>query len=78
VARKRPGDNAAGDRPDDDEVYDAAAEDGDGDAEDSEPVRGGGTAVRERRPAEKKDVRRTGLVGVIAGSSARSSASFAR
>jgi preprotein translocase subunit SecE len=63
VARKRPGDDAAGDRPDD-EVYDAAEDDGD-DAADSEPVRGGGTAVRERRPKEKKDVHRAGLVGVI-------------
>ena len=63
MARKRPGDDAAGDRPDD-EVYDAAEDDGD-DAADSEPVRGGGTAVRERRPKEKKDVHRAGLVGVI-------------
>ena len=63
MARKRPGDDAAGDRPDD-EVYEAAAEDDD-DVADSEPVRGGGTAVRERRPREKNDVRRAGLVGMI-------------
>ena len=63
MARKRPGDDAAGDRPDD-EVYGVAAED-DSDVADEEPVRGGGTAVRERRPKEQKDVRRTGLVGVI-------------
>jgi preprotein translocase subunit SecE len=68
VARKRPGaDDAAGDRPDD-EVYDVA-DDADAtdeeDATDGEPVRGGSTAVRERRPKEKKDVRRVGLVGVI-------------
>ena len=62
MARKRPGDGAAGDRPDD-EVYEVAAEDDDG-AEES-PAVGGGTAVRERRPKEKKDVRRAGLVGVI-------------
>jgi preprotein translocase subunit SecE len=64
VARKRPGDDAASDRPDD-EVYDAAAEDDDENAADAEPVRGGGTAVRERRPKDKKDVRRAGLVGMI-------------
>ena len=63
MARKRPGDDAAGDRPDD-EVFDVAAEDDD-EAADAEPVGGGGTAVRERRPKEKKDVRRAGLVGVI-------------
>jgi preprotein translocase subunit SecE len=62
VARKRPGDDAAGDRPDD-EVYDEAVDDAD--AADEEPVRGGGTAVRERRPKEKNDVRRAGIVGVI-------------
>ena len=63
MARKRPGDDAAGDRPDD-EVYEVAEEDDD-DAADTEPVRSGGTAVRERRPKEKKDERRTGPVGVI-------------
>jgi preprotein translocase subunit SecE len=62
VARKRPGDDAAGDRPDD-EVYDDAVDDAD--VADEEPVRGGGTAVRERRPKEKNDVRRAGIVGVI-------------
>jgi len=64
VARKRPGDDVAGDRPDD-EVYDDEAVQDDSEVEDEEPVRGGGTAVRERRPKEKKDVHRTGLVGVI-------------
>ena len=63
MARKRPGDDAAGDRPDD-EVYEAV-EDDDDDAAGSESVRGGGTALRERRPKEKKDVRRAGLVGMI-------------
>jgi preprotein translocase subunit SecE len=63
VARKRPGDEVAGDRPDD-EVYDEAAED-DGDVADEQPVRGGGMAVRERRPKAGKDVRRAGLVGLI-------------
>ena len=62
MARKRPGDDAAGDRPDD-EVYEVAEEDDD-EAAESDPVRGGGTAVRER-PREKKDVRRAGPVGVI-------------
>ena len=63
MARKRPGDDAAGDRPDD-EVYEVAEEDDD-EAAESDPVRGGGTALRERRPREKKDVRRAGPVGVI-------------
>ena len=68
MARKRPGDDAAGDRPDDEvyeDVVDAAEADDDDVATDDEPVRGGGTAVRERRPKEKKDVRRAGLVGMI-------------
>jgi preprotein translocase subunit SecE len=69
VARKRPGDDAAGDRPDD-EVYEDvvdAAEADDDVATDDEPVRGGGTAVRERRPKAKKEVRSTGLFGRIGG-----------
>jgi preprotein translocase subunit SecE len=75
MARKRPGDDAAGDRPDDDETYDAIAEGEvpDDDVEDDEPVgRGGGTAVRERKansdsPKAKKEVRRTGIFGRIGG-----------
>jgi preprotein translocase subunit SecE len=74
VARKRPGDDAAGDRPDD-EVYsddDAIAEDDDVTADDEPVGRGGGTAVRERTansdsPASKKGVRRGGLFGRIGG-----------
>ena len=71
---KRPGDDAAGDRPDDDETFDANA-DGevpDDDVEDDEPVGRGGTAVRERKansesPKAKKEVRRTGIFGRIGG-----------
>jgi preprotein translocase subunit SecE len=74
MARKRPGDDAAGDRPDDEVFEDAAGEDVDDDlVEDDEPVgRGGGTAVRERKadadsPKAKKEVRRTGFFGRIGG-----------
>jgi preprotein translocase subunit SecE len=63
VARKRPGDDAAGDRPDD-EVYE---EEQDDEVAEDEPVRGGGTAVRERRPKEKNNVRRGGFIGMIGG-----------
>jgi preprotein translocase subunit SecE len=65
VARKRPGDDVAGDRPDD-EVFDATPDE-DSDGADEQPVGGGGTAVRERQPKAKKDVRRAGLLGVISG-----------
>ena len=75
MARKRPGDDAAGDRPDDGEVYEeAVADDGipadDVVDDDDEPVGRGGTAVRERTanadsPKAKKDVRRTGFIGRI-------------
>jgi preprotein translocase subunit SecE len=75
MARKRPGDDAAGDRPD--EVYAEALEErevsDDDVVEDDEPVsRGGGTAVRERKagadsPKAKKEVRRTGFFGRIGG-----------
>jgi len=78
VARKRPGDDAAGDRPDDDgEVYEEAVargeipeDDGTDDVDDDEPVGRGGTAVRERTanadsPKAKKEVRRTGFFGRI-------------
>jgi preprotein translocase subunit SecE len=66
VARKRPGDDAAGDRPDD-EVYDDVPADHDDDLADEEPVRGGGTAIRERRSKAKNEVNRTGVIGVIGG-----------
>jgi preprotein translocase subunit SecE len=74
VARKRPGDDAAGDRPDD-EVYsddEPTAEDDDVTAEDEPVGRGGGTAVRERTansdsPASKKKTGRGGLFGRIGG-----------
>jgi preprotein translocase subunit SecE len=74
MARKRPGDDAAGDRPDD-EVFEEPADDvvDDDIVEDDEPVgRGGGTAVRERKagadnPKAKKEVRRTGIFGRIGG-----------
>jgi preprotein translocase subunit SecE len=73
MARKRPGDDAAGDRPDD-EVFEENGDVVDDDViEDDEPVgRGGGTAVRERKadadnPKAKKEVRRTGFFGRIGG-----------
>ena len=75
MARKRPGDDAAGDRPDD-EVFDeeAVADEPDEEiVEDDEPVsRGGGTAVRERKagsgsPKAKREVRSTGPFGRIGG-----------
>ena len=67
--RKRPGDDAAGDRPED-EAFDGAVADDvqDDDVEAGEPVsRGGGTAVRERTEnADKpksKEGRRGGRIG---------------
>jgi len=75
MARKRPGDDAAGDRPDD-EVFEEITGDeiiDDDIVDDDEPVgRGGGTAVRERKagadsPKAKKEVRRTGIFGRIGG-----------
>jgi len=72
--RNRPGD--AGD-PGDDEVFDAdaVADDevaDDEELEDDELVGRGGTAVKERtkgsgQPKAKKEVRRTGLFGLIGG-----------
>jgi preprotein translocase subunit SecE len=68
--RKRPGEDAAGDRPDD-EVRDEVVLDDD--IEDDEPVGRGGTAVRERTAnsdsptAKKKDLRRGGFFGRIGG-----------
>ena len=73
MARKRPGDDAAGDRPDD-EVYEDAVADGDvpdDDVEpDDEPVGRGGTAIRERKTSSesskaKREVRRFGPLGRI-------------
>ena len=68
--RKRPGDDAAGDRPDDEVRDDAVLDD---DADGDEPVSRGGTAVRERTansdsPTTKRnDVRRGGFFGRIGG-----------
>ena len=68
--RKRPGDDAAGDRPDDEIRDDEATVD---DELDDEPVSRGGTAVRERTAnsdsptAKRKDVRRGGFFGRIGG-----------
>jgi preprotein translocase subunit SecE len=74
MARKRPGDDAAGDRPDDEVFPEAVADDDvpDDDVEDDEPVGRGGTAVRERKadadsPKAKREVRRTGPIGRIGG-----------
>jgi preprotein translocase subunit SecE len=75
VARKRPGDDAAGDRPDDEVFDEDAATDvpDDDDVVDDEPVSRGGTAVRERTAnsdsptAKRKDVRRGGFFGRIGG-----------
>jgi preprotein translocase subunit SecE len=80
MARKRPGDDAAGDRPED-EVFDEAVVPDDDvvdddlvdeEDEDGEPISRGGTAVRERKassgsPKAKKAVRRTGIFGRIGG-----------
>ena len=65
--RKRPGDDPAGDRSDD-EVRDDLVDEVDDDEVDDEPVSRGGTAVRERtagNPKAAKEVRRTGLFGRI-------------
>jgi preprotein translocase subunit SecE len=68
--RKRPGDDAAGDRPDDEIRDDETVVD---DEPDDEPVSRGGTAVRERTAnsdspaARRKDVRRGGFFGRIGG-----------
>ncbi len=78
MARKRPGDDAVGERPDD-EGFEASAVDEEPvadedieEVEDDEPVGRGGTAVRERRAGtdatrSKNDVRRAGLFGRIGG-----------
>jgi preprotein translocase subunit SecE len=71
--RNRPGDDPAGDRPDDevrDDLVDEAADD---DELEDEPVSRGGTAVRERKAnsdsptSKKQDVRRGGFFGRIGG-----------
>jgi preprotein translocase subunit SecE len=67
--RKRPGDDAAGDRPDDELRDDDVITD---EELDDEPVTRGGTAVRERTansdsPASKKVARRGGFFGRIGG-----------
>ncbi|MEV4638315.1 preprotein translocase subunit SecE [Actinoplanes sp. NPDC049548] len=68
--RKRPGDDAAGDRPEDEAIDGAVADDDvrDDDVEAGEPVtRGGGTAVRERTESadkpKSKEGRRGGRIG---------------
>ena len=75
MARKRPGDDAAGDRPDDEVFGEDAANDVPDDdvVSDDEPVSRGGTAVRERTAnsdsptAKRKDIRRGGFFGRIGG-----------
>jgi len=78
MARKRPGDDAVGDRPDDEAFDDAAAEavdvpdDVEAVDDDGEPVGRGGTALRERKagagsPKAKKQTRGLGVFGRIGG-----------
>ena len=74
MARKRPGDGAAGDRPEDEVLEDSVVLDDEpvlDDEEiiedDEEPVGRGGTAVRERGAKAKREVRRPGLFGLIGG-----------
>jgi preprotein translocase subunit SecE len=72
--RKRPGDDAADDRPDD-EVFDDAVFDDDAVADDKELVTSGApaagdltaTASSEGQTKTKKEVRRTGFLGRIGG-----------
>ncbi|MEV6490947.1 preprotein translocase subunit SecE [Actinoplanes sp. NPDC051633] len=69
--RKRPGDDPAGDRPED-EARDDLVDEVEDDEVEEEPVSRGGTAVRERTansdsPATRKDVRRGGFFGRIGG-----------
>ena len=67
MARKRPGDDAIGDVPDDEVYEDAIAETDDAPVEDDEPVSRGGTAVRERSTkARQQGDRRVGPIGAIA------------
>ena len=71
MARKRPGDDAVGDRPDDEAFEDASAavavpDDEEPLDDDGEPVGRGGTALRERKagsPKAKKQTRRFNLFG---------------
>ena len=73
MARKRPGDGAAGDRPDDEVYEDAIAADDEpdddfiDDEDDEQPAGRGGTAVRERQAKVRREVRRTGFLGRIGG-----------
>jgi preprotein translocase subunit SecE len=75
MARNRPGDDAADERPEGEDFEDAAVVDDepeDDEVEDDELVGRGGTAVRERRagtdaPKSKKEVHRTGFFGRIGG-----------
>jgi len=78
MARKRPGDDATGDRPDDEAFEDAVAAepedvaDDTGEVTDDEPVGRGGTALRERKAGAgsskaKKETRRLGIFGRIGG-----------
>ena len=76
MARKRPGDGAAGDRPDDEVLEDSAVLDDEpvldeefveDDEDDQEPIGRGGTAVRERGAKAKREVRRAGIFGLIGG-----------
>ena len=76
MARKRPGGDAVGDRPEDEVYEDAIADDeldddevleDDDEAADQPAGRRGGTAVRERSSKSTKTVRRTGLFGRIGG-----------
>ena len=63
--RNRPGD--AGDPADDEVFADAVDDDKEPVDDDAEPVGRGGTALAERSPKAKKEVRRTGLFGRIGG-----------
>ncbi|GGQ66942.1 preprotein translocase subunit SecE [Couchioplanes azureus] len=66
--RKRPGDDAAGDRPGDEAFDDAVADDQAQEDVDEPVTRGGGTAVRERtenddKPKAKKEGRGGNRIG---------------
>ncbi|WP_305786108.1 preprotein translocase subunit SecE [Symbioplanes lichenis] len=64
--RNRPGDDAAGERPEDESIDDVTADDARADDGDEELTRGGGTAVRERTDSGKGKAtkeRRRGRIG---------------
>jgi preprotein translocase subunit SecE len=63
--RNRPGD--AGDPADDEVFADAVDDDKEPVDDDAEPVGRGGTALAERSPKAKSEVRRTGVFGRIGG-----------